>query len=220
MADHSKLVALNAARWAKAKLTRSAEFAPVAKRLVGARSRYKEVEQLTGVPWFVIAVIHQREASQNWNLSIAQGDPWNRASVHVPKGRGPFGSWKDAAVDALKYCSPYAANWKDWTPGGAMALLELYNGLGYWNKGLPSPYIWSGTDQYVSGKYVADHVFDPNTVDRQLGCAGLILAMQAIDPTIRFDGDTPAQPDIQPPEPQHAGANLFVKLLKFLFWKR
>ena len=28
----------------------------------------------------------------------------------------------EAALDALKYCAPYAANWTDWTPGGAMAI--------------------------------------------------------------------------------------------------
>ncbi len=56
-------------------------------------------------------------------------------------------------------------------------MLEQYNGLGYASKGLPSPYIWAGTDQYTKGKYVADHVYDPNAVDQQLGCAGLLKFM-------------------------------------------
>ncbi len=80
------------------------------------------------------------------------------------EGRGPFASFEDAAVDALKNCSPYAAKNTDWSVGGLLTMLEQYNGLGYFNKVLPSPYIWSGTDQYVS-KYVADGVFDPNVVD-------------------------------------------------------
>lgn len=29
-----------------------------------------------------------------------------------------------------------------------LAKLEQYNGLGYAARGRPSPYIWSGTDQY------------------------------------------------------------------------
>ncbi len=78
-------------------------------------------------------------------------------------------------------------------------MLEQYNGLGYFNRGLPSPYIWSGTDQYIKGKYVADRVFDPNVVDKQLGCAGLILAMQKIDPSIEFG--PPKQPDPAKPPP-------------------
>jgi lysozyme family protein len=179
------LVAANATRWSRAQITRGT-FAAVAHRLVKEKTSYQRVEAATGVPWFIVAVIHEREASQNWSRSIAQGDFWNVKSTHVPKDRGPFASWYDAAIDALVNCAPKAATWKDWSPGGALTLLEQYNGLGYAYKGLPSPYIWSGTDQYVKGKYVADRVFDPNKVDEQLGCAGLLLAMAHEDPTITF----------------------------------
>lgn len=196
MTDLSALSKRNAARWAAAKLTRGPEFSPVAKRLVAAKARYQTVEAKTGVPWFFIAVTHERESSQRWDRSLAQGDPWNRVSTHVPAGRGPFASWEDAAVDALVKCSPHAARNKDWSVGGLLTMLEQYNGLGYANKGIPSPYVWSGTDQYVSGKYVADGVFDPNAVDKQLGCAGLLLAMRAIDPSIVIG--TPPAPTIPP----------------------
>jgi lysozyme family protein len=206
MPDLASLRARNAARWEKAKLTRASEFTPVAARLAApaAKTRYQAIEAKTGVPWFFIAVAHQRESSQDWSRSLAQGDPWNRKSSHVPAGRGPFKSFEDAAVDALVNCAPYAARNKDWSIGGLLTMLEQYNGLGYFNRGLPSPYIWSGTDQYVKGKYVADGKFDANTVDKQLGCAGLILAMQQIDPAIRFG--TTAMPAVQlqkpsPPSP-------------------
>src|SRR5262245_2831010 len=154
-------------------------FNLVAKRLSApaAVARYKAVEGKTGVPWWFIAVVHEREASQSWAANIAQGDPWNRRSTHVPAGRGPFRSWEDAAYDALVNCAPHAARNKDWSPGGALAMLEQYNGLGYYRKGIPSPYIWAGTNQYTKGKYVADGVFDPNAVDKQLGCAGLLISM-------------------------------------------
>ncbi len=46
-----------------------------------------------GVPWAVIAVIHERECSQDWTGSFAHGDPWNMVSVHA-HGRGPFRSWE------------------------------------------------------------------------------------------------------------------------------
>lgn len=197
MADLTALKARNAARWAAAKLTRGPEFDRVATRLVMSKPRYQALADKTGVPWFVIAVIHEREAGQNFTKSIAQGDPWNEKSVHIPKGRGPFKSFEEAAIDALTKCPPYAAKWKDWSTGGTMTLLEQYNGLGYANKGLPSPYIWSGTDQYKSGKYVADGKFDPSVVDKQLGCAGLIIAMQTIDGSIKF-GATPVSAPVQP----------------------
>ena len=125
------LKAANARRWANARLTRS--FSSVAAHLVGAvaKGRYRAVEKRTGVPWYVIAVIHERESSQDWTGSLAQGDPWNRVSVHIPAGRGPFPSWEEAAVDALVNCAPYAARNKDWSIGGLLTLLEQYNGLGY-----------------------------------------------------------------------------------------
>jgi lysozyme family protein len=189
MADLKALQAKNAARWRAVKATRN--FATIAKRLVAQKARYQAVAATTCVPWFIIAVIHMRESSQDFSRSLAQGDPWNRKSIHVPQGRGPFASWEAAAVDALTNCHPYAARWKDWSPAGAMTLLEQYNGLGYANKGLPSPYIWAGTNQYISGKYVADHKFDPNYVDTQPGCAGLILAMKKIDPSI-YGGAKPS----------------------------
>ena len=143
------------------------------------------------MPWAAIAVIHERESSQDWTASLAQGDPWNRVSVHVPAGRGPFGSWEEAAIDALVSCAPYAARNRDWSIGGTLTKLEEYNGLGYAARGAPSPYLWAGTDQYVSGKYVRDGVYDPNVVDSQLGCAGLLMAMMALDPSISFDGKMP-----------------------------
>jgi len=175
----------NAARWSRAKITR-AGFPVVAQHLFAAKARYQTVETATKVPWWCIAVVHEREASQNWNTQLGQGDPLSRVSVHVPAGRGPFHSWEDGAFDALVHCPPFAARNTDWTSGGALTILEEYNGLGYAGRGRPSPYVWSGTDQYVSGKYVRDGVYDASVIDEQLGCAGLLLAMMALDPTIKF----------------------------------
>lgn len=226
------LEAANSRRWAAAKVTRDA--GPPALRLVKAKDRYQAVSAKTGVPWFIIAVIHERESSQNWSKSIAQGDPWNAVSTHVPRGRGPFRSWEEAAIDALANCAPYAARWSDWSAGGALTLLERYNGIGYANKGLPSPYIWSGTDQYVRGKYIGDGVFDATAVDKQLGCACLILAMQKLDPSIQFAvaaapiviiqpkpdiPPPPVKPSVTNPAPGSLGAWI-ISLLKAIFGKK
>lgn len=184
--DIQKLKADNLARWNAASVTPSLIpiLDQVSGRLVAAKSRYVTVALQTTVPWPVIAVIHERESSQSWLASLAQGDPWNRISIHVPAGRGPFDSWEAAAEDALVDCPPHAARWGDWSIGSALTLLETYNGLGYAAHGLPSPYIWASTDQYSRGKYIADGHFDPNAVDHQLGCAALLGRMTIIDPTI------------------------------------
>lgn len=185
MVDFNALASANAKRWQNAKVTKN--FSGIARALVNAKPRYQAVEAKTGVPWWATAVIHERESSQDWSRSLAQGDRWDRVSVHVPAGRGPFQSWEEAAIDALVNCAPYLARKKDWRVGPALANLELYNGAGYVNRGIPSPYLWAGTDQYQAGKYIADGKFSPTTVDPQPGCVGMLRAMMAIDPSIKFD---------------------------------
>lgn len=189
MTDIAKLKAANLDRWQAASVLPQWMHLVngVAHRLVDAKARYQVVSDKTGVPWAVVAVIHERESSQSWSASLAQGDPWNRVSVHRPAGRGPFPSWEAAAEDALVVCAPHAARWEDWSIGGALTLLEEYNGLGYAARGIPSPYVWSATDQYQRGKFVADGHFDPDAVDRQIGCAALLGRMTLIDNTINSE---------------------------------
>ncbi len=202
MVDFNALTRANLTRWKNAKPTRKSLSDKIAQALVSAKTRYQAVEAKTGVPWFVIAVIHERESSQNWGRSLAQGDPWNKVSVHVPAGRGPFSSWEEAAIDALLNCHPYLAKRKDWSLAGVLIALEMYNGLGYASKGVPSPYLWAGTNQYSSGKYVRDGVYDPGHVDQQLGCVAMLLSMMAIDSTI-----TLTDAKIAPASPKPSAAN-------------
>lgn len=190
MVDIAALKQANASRWQNMQVTEILipVLDKVADRLVApaAKAHYQAVSKMTGVPWFIIAVIHEREASQSWAANLAQGDPWDRVSIHVPKGRGPFSSWAEAAIDALTNCPPFAAKQTDWTAGGALTLLEEYNGLGYAARSVPSPYVWAATDQYVKGKFVADGHYDPDAIDHQLGCAALLARMAVIDPTARL----------------------------------
>src|SRR6266850_995656 len=73
----------------------------------------------------LIAVAHEREASQRWDTQLGQGDPLNQVSVHVPAGRGPFRSGEDGALDALVNCAPFAARNKDWLVRGMLTILGL-----------------------------------------------------------------------------------------------
>lgn len=201
------LLAENTKRWRKAKFDPSKQAAArsVARKLVAAeaKARYEGIADRIAkmghnIPWWVIAVIHdreclkQRDGSLSWSCNIAQGSPFSVRSKIIPRN-GPFRSFEDAAVDALVVQAPRAALNTDWSAGGVMTILERYNGLGYAKKGRPSPYIWSGTDQYVKGKYVRDGVYDPNVVDAQLGVAIVLSEMQKLDHTIVFDGDAPKQ---------------------------
>lgn len=165
------------------KADRVAQAQAVAKRLVAAKPRYAAVEKTTGVPWYMIALIHMRESSQDWKASLAQGDPWNRVSTHVPKGRGPFPSWEAAADDALGIDG--LTKVIDWRLEKIAYYLEIYNGWGYFNHGVPSPYLWSWTNIQKPGKFVADGRWSPTATDTQPGCMALLRAMMALDPTIK-----------------------------------
>jgi lysozyme family protein len=212
MADLIALKAANERRWANVSATR--DVTAIAKRLMASKARYQAVSAQTSVPWPVIAVIHQRESSQDWSRSLAQGDPWNRVSVRVPAGRGPFRSWEEAAIDALANCHPFLARKRDWSIGGTLTNLEAYNGIGYAAKGVPSPYIWAGTNHYRAGKYVRDGVYDPSHVDTQPGCAGLLLAMMALDPTITLTGAKIAlAPSPAPAAPAQSGWGSFLSTI-------
>ncbi len=184
------LIEQNAERWSHMHLDHKlvAQLNHVATRLCDpeAKARYEAVSFKTTVPWFIIAVIHEREASQSWKANLAQGDPWDRVSTHVPRGQGPFTNWEAAAVNALTRTPPFAAHWNDWSAGGALTLLEEYNGLGYFHHNMASPYVWASTDQYHKGKYIADGHFDPDAIDHQLGCAALIASMAHIDNSVKF----------------------------------
>jgi lysozyme family protein len=197
------MIAANTRRVAAAKINpgREAEFEKTARRLLADKSRFVGLSAKTGVPWPIIAVIKEREAGADpaFRGNIAQGDPWNKKSVHVPAGRGPFDSWEQAGVDALQKCAPYAGRWRDWSAGGSITILIMYNGIGYDLHGLPSPYGFAGTNQYVKGKYVRDGVLDLNFVDPQLGCLGMLLALQKLDPTIQWGAE--GVPHRDTPEP-------------------
>jgi lysozyme family protein len=201
MTNIAALKDANSRRWSAMQISpsREASLEKTAQHLVANKNRYLKVqqgiqEQGMYVPWWFVAITHIRESDGDFNTQLAQGDPLDRVSTHVPAGRGPFtdhpGEKYDAftrgCFDALIDCAPHAAKNTDWSVGGVLTLFEEYNGLGYANKGAPSPYVWSGTDQYSRGKYVADGVFDPAAVDMQPGCAALLSLMIKLDPTITF----------------------------------
>jgi lysozyme family protein len=205
------LKAANTALWKVAKIlpSRQAEVHAVVERLCApeAKVRYEAISAVTGVPWFIIAVIHEREASQNFNCQLGQGDPLDRISQHVPRGMGPYfnhptdppgqDAFYRCAVDTLENTAPYAARWKDWTVGGALTLLILYNGTGYWDyHHEASPYDWGATDQEQRGKYTGDGRYNALVWDTQIGCAAMLMGMAAIDPSVKFvpDNDNPLAP--------------------------
>lgn len=175
------------------------------------------------VPWWFVALCWLRECNLDPKGSLAQGDPWNKKSTHVPKGRGPFNSWREAAEDALKL-EGYDKK-KDWGVGAVLFMFEGFNGYGYRTKGVPSPYLWSHTNHYADGswdddpkggKYIRDHVWDGNVYDSQIGVCAVLKSLIEIDPTVTFGKSAaiPPPPDIPKPEPAPQPPSWLDALLK------
>src|SRR5947207_12520387 len=57
----------------------------------------------------------------------------------------------------------------DWRIPALLYQIEKYNGFGYRTRrpGVLSPYLWSASRHYMSGKFVADGTFDPAVRSRQ-----------------------------------------------------
>ena len=139
--------------------------------------RYKEVSEKTGVPVEVIGAIHSLESDLDFRTVLHNGERIigkNRKTRLVPKGRGPFETWEEAAIDALKMKKNIMP--KKWAIGETLNFLEKFNGLGYrkYHKDVNSPYLWSGTTCYTKGKYVADGKFSPTAVSKQVGAVAIL----------------------------------------------
>lgn len=161
----------------------------VAAIAIANRARYDVAAAATGVPWFVIAAIHNLECSQRFDQHLHNGDPLKAKTVNVPAGRpAKFPcSWEESAIDALEFEG--FDRWRDWSIAGTLFKLESYNGFGSRNHGVHTPYLWSGSFAdangdgrlqpgeapiYVGGKYVRDRVWDANAKSQQIGAAVLL----------------------------------------------
>lgn len=145
------------------------------------QQRYVYVAGQTGVPAALIAAIHYRESSMRFDTYLHQGDRLGRPAVNHPSNIPVFHVWEDAAIHALnlkKGVRTAMGMDETTTDFAAMATYaEVYNGLGYHNRGLESPYVYGGTDQYTGGRYVRDGVFDPNSFDQRMGVMALVQGL-------------------------------------------
>jgi lysozyme family protein len=151
------------------------------------KAKYESVSSKTGVPWYVIAVIHGMESTFNFEKHLHNGDKLTARTVHVPPGRPKTGtppfSWEESAVDALDYDG--ATGIVSWDIPTMFWFLEGFNGWGY-RTGLGrsttppsrSAYIYSGTNHYVKGKYIGDGKFDPEKASEQVGCMAQLHELQ------------------------------------------
>lgn len=192
---------------------RLADANAVARKAINGKTTYQQIERLTGVPWHFIALCHYRESNFDFDTYLGNGETLHRMTTIVPKGRGPFASFADGAVDALRIENFVGT--QDWGIARTLFRLECFNGLGYHGKGVNSPYLYGGSTLYGppearAGKFVADHVFDPSHVDSQLGTAVILHAMMALDSSIAFEG-SPAMASRAEPDDDMASTILLMQ---------
>lgn len=151
----------------------------VKKHYIPNKARYVKVSELTGVPAWVVFVIHWKEASCRFDGALHNGDRCignGKKTWNVPSGRGPFNTWEETAVDALLMKKKIFPYWS--TISSVLEFCEKYNGLGHRNKGELSPYIWAYTNNHdETGNYVSDGKYDSSAKIKSAGVASLLLAM-------------------------------------------
>lgn len=104
------------------------------------KDKYQAVAKATGVPAELVCAIHYRESGCKFDTYLHNGDPLGKPTVHVPVGKY-FTDWTEASIDAIKSNS-YYKNVKSTDLSTQLEYSERYNGLGYRNKGLSSPYVF------------------------------------------------------------------------------
>lgn len=150
------------------------------------KSRYKKIEEFTKIPWWIIGGIHFKESSCDFKGCLHNGERiigTGRKTTIVPKGKGPFETWEEAAIDAVEGSrwDKIRAGTKD--IGEILYAVERYNGTGYISgagRAETSPYLWARTsinDDF--GKYVRDGVFDPSaTTNKTTGFAAIVRELE------------------------------------------
>lgn len=161
------------------------EIASLANRIVVSRDRYATfVASYSGqlaqnMPWYFVALVHAMESSGDvgrFRTHLHNGDPLTHPTVQVPKGRpNPSGSnftWEESARDALSLQKLDVQT--DWSLGRMLYYFERYNGFGPRRKGHATAYLWSYSNHYIKGKYVADGVWSNDAVSKQPGVASIL----------------------------------------------
>lgn len=186
---------INASRRSEAQ--RAAQYA------VDHKDIYQQIEKETSVPWPMVAVDHRRESDSQdkfgnptFQSYLGNGQPlWVKTTI-VPIGRGPF---CDKGAPYLEMVQAFIEGGKDayhidkidqvkdWQLEKILYYCELFNGAGYDAHGLPSPYLWGGTNIQRKGKFVADHKFSANAMDKQLGVAPILYMIAKIDGSVFYE---------------------------------
>lgn len=185
---------------------------------------FQPVQAELGIPMLWMIPSFERESGLDFRTSPAQGDRWDRVSVNVPRGVGPFKSFTAAAIWSYKH-DGVDKNSVPWSWPYMCWKWEGFNGFGPRDHGRVSGYDFAGTNQYDppdgdGGKYISDGHWAPGAVDQQLGCVPLALELVRLEPALGLDEFVPTFPtpndDTVPvtPTPDGVGGGKTTKALQ------
>lgn len=179
-----------------------------AERILKNRHRYETVAKAVDeyIPWWLIGCLHNMESGLSFAGHASNGDPLTAYTVNEPRheprdmGPPPF-TWEETAISIYKLKRQGLAALEIKQPINnieeALHFAQAFNGFGYeagagkaTTPPAISPYLWSYTDQYISGKYVADGRFDPKAISQQVGVAALMKALESLG-VILFESPSP-----------------------------
>lgn len=185
-----KMAAAYAAAAASAQILpeRLGEVMSSCRRLMKDVAVYRDVEAATSVPAAAIMALSEREMTGRLDRYLGNGQRLDRRTTWVPKGRGPFPSFKAGAIDALTLdgLTKVARQGSGWTLARFCYESESWNGWGYRARGIRSPYVFGATTAQQRGKFTADHVFDRSQWDEQVGTLALVRGLVSLDASLQF----------------------------------
>lgn len=157
-----------------------------AKRVLAGKEKYMSIFSAIGMPWYLIGGFHNMESSCDFRAVLHNGERiigTGKKTKLVPKGRGPFKTWEEAAIDALTIKN-YARFKGAWTLGLMLQKAEEYNGLGYlkYHQAENSPYLWACTSlNDGTGKYTSDGKWsDTAPTNGQVGIAAIFKMLEEV----------------------------------------
>ena len=165
--------------------------------IVGQKPRYQSVGQTMHAPWYFIAAIHNMESGLRFDRHLHNGDPLTARTRHVPPDRPALGqptfTWEESAADALQLRKIDRV--QSWDLVRVLYELEAYNGWGYrlFHNHVKSPYLWSFSNHYTRGKYIADGTWSETAASRQCGAAVVLKRLEQRGEIPVFDSDAGLQ---------------------------
>lgn len=137
-------------------------------KIVANKSRYEIVGKATNNPWYVIGIIHWREAISRFDSSLLDGKKFLEGSNNPTL-------WEDDAIKAFRKFGISDLNGA--SLGVVLEGIERFNGTQFRQRGGSTPYLWGRTSGYTRSTYAGDMVRVEEAMARMPGAVAILRAL-------------------------------------------